>query len=75
MNTSIIIGVVISLLVAAGVIATAIILDTSTDAASTTAIDYMQFYLDNKGSNDKFEVVDVYMRPDNTFIQGLYYDP
>jgi glutaminyl-peptide cyclotransferase len=22
-----------------------------------------------------FEVVDVYMRPENTFIQGLYYDP
>lgn len=33
----------------------------------------MQYF--SKSDTDKFEVVDVYMRPDNTFLQGLYYDP
>jgi len=34
----------------------------------------MQYYSENAGSSDKFQVVDVYMRPENTFLQGLYYE-
>ena len=40
--------------------------DTLTDSS------YMSYY--NNVIGDDFVVVDVYMRPDNTFIQGLYYD-
>lgn len=35
----------------------------------------MKFYQSNEAVSDNFDVLDVYMRPDNTFIQGLYYDP
>ena len=75
MSSAVVIGVVASLAVAAGVIATAIIVENNQDATKSNDSDYLQYYIDNKSETDKFQVLDVYMRPDNTFIQGLYYDP
>ena len=34
----------------------------------------MTFYEDAKQFTDQFEVVDVLMREDNNFLQGLYFD-
>lgn len=41
------------------------------DIAGETFIDY---YNNEKGANDDFEVHDVFMREDGNFLQGFYYD-
>ena len=78
MNTVTIAAIVGSITVIAAVVATTVILESDKsdpNVTSTGDADYMRFYQSNELPSDNFEVLDVYMRPDNTFIQGLYYDP
>jgi hypothetical protein len=70
MNTVTIVAIVASITVAAGIITTVILVSEQKEREISiqTIADYKQFYDQNASNSDQFEVVDVYMRPDNTFI-------
>jgi glutamine cyclotransferase len=61
---------IVSVVTAFTIIFTGIILSNNENRLTDSS--YLSYY-GNATDND-FVVVDVYMRPDNNFIQGLYYD-
>jgi glutamine cyclotransferase len=74
-SSTTIIFTIASIVAAAALVSSAVIVSQShkEPLPEVTVGEYQSYW--KTGPNDNFEMVDVYYRPDNTFIQGLYFDP